>query len=153
MAVTALVVAILSGLGTIASAIISQRSIKHVRNQANLALSQHHSLRTPQWGEADLVEIGDDSWEVHLPLISDTPLDSVQLEVIVGPGQTPGLHLRGSAEGALNGLELGGTATWRLGVNQQGDPTTRVRIASTAGKEKWSTLITLPLSAYGWERL
>jgi hypothetical protein len=96
------------------------------------------------------VESGGGSWTVNLPLISDTPLDSVRLKVLVDPGQTAGLYLDGDDEGAAGGIALGETATWRLRGNKQGDPTTRVRITSTAGKDKWSTLIDLPFSTYQW---
>lgn len=150
MAVTALIVAIVSALGTVAYAVISQLSIKHVRNQANLALRQLHDLRAPEWGEVELVESGDGSWTVNLPLVSDIRLDSVKLEVLVGPGQTAGLYLQGDDEGAAGGLQLGESASWQLRVNEEGDPTTRARITSTAGEDSWSVLIDLPFSMYQW---
>jgi hypothetical protein len=150
VAVTALIVAIVSALGTVGSFIISQLSIRHVRNQANLALRQRHDLRTPEWGEADLVDNGAGSWTVNLPLVSDAHLDSVRLEILVDPGQTAGLYLNGDDEGAAGGLALGGKATWQLRVNEEGDPTTRARITSTAGEDSWSVLIDLPFSMYQW---
>lgn len=150
MAVIALIVAIVSAIGTVGSLVVSQVSIKHVRKQADLALRQIHVLRTPEWGEVELESGAADSWTVNLPLVSDTPLDSVRLVVLVDPGQTAGLYLQSEDEGAAGGLELGANATWRLGLNQHGDPTTRVRITSTAGEDNWSVLIDLPLSVYAW---
>lgn len=151
VAVVALIVAIISAVGTVGAFVVAQRSIKHVRKQAELALCQIHSLRTPEWGEPEMTEGEGTSWTVALPLISDTPLDSVRLEVLTHADRTAGLRLQSSDEGAPGGLELGGKASWRLCVDPQGDPATQVRITSTAGSGKWSQLIDLPLSAYEWE--
>ncbi len=151
VAVIALIVAIVSAVGTVGAFVVAQRSIKHVRKQAELALCQIHSLRTPAWGEPEMTEGEGTSWTVAVPLVSDTPLDSVRLGVLTHTDRTAGLHLESSDEGAPGGLELGGKATWRLHVDRQGDPATQVRITSTAGSGKWSTLIDLPLRAYEWE--
>lgn len=151
MAIVALIVAIASAVGTVGAFVVAQRSIKHIRKQTDLALHQIHALRTPEWGEVELTEGEGTSWTVGLPLVSDTPLDSVRLELLPDADRTPGLHLQSSDEGAPNGLELGGRATWRLSVDPQGYPATKVRITSVAGSGKWSKLIDLPLSAYEWE--
>ncbi len=151
VAIIALIVAIVSAVGTVGAFVVAQRSIKHVRKQAELALCQIHSLRTPAWGEPEMTEGEGTSWTVALPLVSDTPLDSVRLEVLTHADRAAGLRLQSSDEGAPGGLELGGKATWRLCVVRQGDPATQVRITSTAGSGRWSKLIDLPLSAYEWE--
>jgi hypothetical protein len=147
----ALIVASASAAGTLGSFVVSQLSIKHVRKQAALALRQLHALRKPEWGDAELVDSGAGKWKADLPLISDTHLDSVRLQILVDPGQTAGLYLDGDDEGAPDGLALGEKATWRLRVNEKGDPTTRARVTSTAGKDKWSALIDLPFSIYEWK--
>jgi hypothetical protein len=67
----------------------------------------------PQWGEPELAESGTSYYTVSLPLLSDTFLDSVRLEILVGRGQTAGVVLEGGDEGAPTGLDQGEAATWR----------------------------------------
>ena len=71
---------------------------------------QHHNLRAPEWGDPDLEESGA-AYTVSLPLLSDTPLDSVRLPVLVDRGQTAGVVVEGGDEGAPAGLDLGEAAT------------------------------------------
>lgn len=135
--------------GTVVGAVYA---IKHGRRQARLASRQHHDLQEPEWGKPELEGSGP-SYTLRLPLLSDTFLDSVRLEIIVDHGQTAGVVLEGGDEGAPGGLDLGEAATWRLRVDPQGDSTTTARVTASAGNHEWSKLIELPFSIYIWHRV
>lgn len=140
---------IASSVAATGTAVGAVYAIKHGRRQARLASRQHHDLQEPQWGKPELAGSGD-SDTVRLPLLSDTPLDSVRLQILVDNGQTAGLVLEGGDEGAPTGLEQGEAATWRVRVDPQGDSTTKARVTATAGNHEWTVLIDLPFSTYHW---
>ena len=145
----ALIFAGVVAAGAIATIIYGRYSTKHGARQSRLASRQHHDLRAPEWGKPDLEESGA-SYIVSLPLLSDTYLDSVRLQILVNPGQTAGLVLEGGDEGAPEGLDQGEAATWRVRVDPNGNATTKARVTATAGNDEWSKLIDLPFSTYQW---
>jgi hypothetical protein len=146
---TGLIVAGVAASAAVGSYLVYQLGLKYLRRQGNLSSRQLHDLQAPEWGKPEAAESGD-SWTVTLPLLSDTPLDSVRLAVLVDHGQTAGLRLLGGAEGAPTGLDMGEAATWRLRVDPDGDPTTRARVTAYAGNHEWSVLIDLPFSTHNW---
>jgi len=135
--------------GAVAAIAYGRFATRHGRRQSDLAMHQHHNLRAPEWGDPDLEE-SDAAYTVSLPLLSDTPLDSVRLHVLVDRGQTAGVVVEGGDEGAPAGLEQGEAATWRVRVDPHGDPTTKARVTATADNHEWSVLIDLPFSTYQW---
>jgi hypothetical protein len=137
--------------GVIATLIYQRYSTKHGGRQARLASTQHHNLLEPEWGKPEL-EGSDSPYIVRLPLLSDTYLDSVRLQILPDPGQTAGLVLE-SDEGAPEGLDQGEAATWRVRVDTNGDATTKARVTATAAGHEWSKLIDLPFSTYMWNDL
>jgi len=146
---TGLIWTAIGAFAAVGSYLVYQLGLKYLRRQANLASRQLHDLQAPRWGKPEAAESGD-SWIVTLPLLSDTPLASVRLAVLVDHGQTAGLHLLGGDEGAPTGLDMGEAATWRLRVDPDGDPTTRARVTANAGNHEWTVLIDLPFSSYNW---
>jgi hypothetical protein len=135
--------------GAVAAITYGGISIKHARRQARLASRQHHDLQAPAWDKPELAESGA-SYTLSLPLLSDTFLDSVRLQILVDHCQTAGVVLEGGDEGAPTGLDQGEAATWRVRVDPQGHPTTKARVTATAGNHDWSVLIELPFSTYQW---